>query len=241
VSNAVSFVASATGIPDPGYQWYKGASAISGATNATFTIANVQFSDAGSYSVVASNIAGTATSSSATLTVPDRSPVANAAVYTRPSGQPLNILISALASSWSDPDGDALSLTGGISSTNGAAVSYDSTWLHYTNASDVADQINYTIGDGQGGTAGGLINLVLGPPPTNSISSVVANGNGTIRLSFLGAPNYTYQVEAATNLSAPVVWMPIGTNAADGGGQWQFIDTQATNYPLRFYRSLYQP
>ena len=241
VSNAVSFVASATGIPDPAYQWNKGASAISGATNATFTIANVQFSDAGAYSVVASNIAGTATSSSATLTVPDRSPVANAAVYTRPAGQPLNILIASLATNWSDPDGDAIALTGGISSTNGAAVSYDSTWLHYTNANDVADQINYTIGDGQGGTAGGLINLVLGPPPTNSISSVVANGNGTILLNFLGAPDYVYQVEAATNLASPVIWTPIGTNAADGNGQWQFIDTQATNYPLRFYRSLYQP
>ncbi len=241
VSNAVSFTVSATGIPDANYQWFQGVSAIPGATNATFTIVNIQFSSAGSYSVVVSNAAGTVTSSNATLTVPDRPPVANAAIYTRPSGQPLNILISALATNWSDPDGDTISLTNGISSTNGAAVSYDSTWLHYTNVNDVADQINYLIGDGQGGTAGGLINLVLGPPPTNSISSVVANGNGTVLLNLTGAPNYFYQVEAATNLSSPVIWTPISTNVADGGGQWQFTDTQATNYPLRFYRSLYKP
>jgi hypothetical protein len=59
------------------YQWLKGGSPlsnagnISGATNATLTIANVQDSDATNYTVQVSNLAGTVTSSNATLTVID--------------------------------------------------------------------------------------------------------------------------------------------------------------------------
>ena len=236
-----NFAVSATGIPDPSYQWLSNGVPIIGAMNATLAISNVQFSDAGSYSVVVSNAAGTVTSSNATLTVPDRPPVANPATYMRPAGQPLNILISSLAAAdWSDPDGDALSLTGAISSTNSATVAYDGTYLHYTNANDVADDIGYTITDGHGGNTGGLINLLIGPPPTNVVSSAVNNGNGTITLNFLGAPNYLYQIETAADLAPPVTWTPISTNMADDGGVWQFTDA-TTNYPQRFYRSVYRP
>jgi hypothetical protein len=241
VSNSASFTVVATGIPDANYQWYKGITPITDATNATLTINNVQFSDVGSYSVVVSNAAGTATSSSATLTVPNRNPVTTTATYTRPAGQPLNILISTLAAAhWSDPDGDTASLTGGISSTNSAAVAYDGSFIYYTNVNDVADQISYTVADGQGGNTNGLINLVIGPPPTNSVSSAVGNGNGTITLNFLGAPNYQYQIEATIDLTPPVIWTPVSTNTADGGGVWQFTDT-TTNYLQRFYRSVYYP
>ena len=77
-------------------------------------------------------------------------PVANPSTYSRPAGYPLIIPIAGnLATYWSDADGDPLALTGGISSTNGAAVSYDSSYVYYTNANDVADEIDYTIGDGQ--------------------------------------------------------------------------------------------
>jgi autotransporter-associated beta strand protein len=55
----------------PGFQWYKGLTAIGGATTATLTLANVQDADAASYSVVLTNIIGTVTSSNATLTVID--------------------------------------------------------------------------------------------------------------------------------------------------------------------------
>jgi len=67
-------VLSTNGVPPPTYQWYKDGSPISSeanatATNDTFTIASAQPSDTATYSAVVSNAAGTATSSSATLTV----------------------------------------------------------------------------------------------------------------------------------------------------------------------------
>lgn len=65
----VSFTAAATGAPAPDYQWQKDGVAITGATDATLALTNVQPVDAGSYTVVASNSAGSVTSAAATLTV----------------------------------------------------------------------------------------------------------------------------------------------------------------------------
>jgi kumamolisin len=65
----VTFTVQATGVPAPIYQWYKDTLSVGGATSATFTLSNVQSSNAGSYTVVVSNVAGSVTSSAATLTV----------------------------------------------------------------------------------------------------------------------------------------------------------------------------
>jgi uncharacterized protein (TIGR02597 family) len=51
------------------FQWSKNGVPISGATGSSYTITNVQASNAGSYSLVASNLLGTTTSRTATLTV----------------------------------------------------------------------------------------------------------------------------------------------------------------------------
>ena len=61
----------------PGYRWRKNGSSlsdggnVSGATNATLTLANVLKADAGSYSVVVTNSSNSVTSQAATLTVID--------------------------------------------------------------------------------------------------------------------------------------------------------------------------
>ncbi len=68
VGSSLSFTsqASGTGIS---YQWQKNQSNISGATNATYTIASPVVGDAGQYRVVATNTCGSVTSNSATLTM----------------------------------------------------------------------------------------------------------------------------------------------------------------------------
>ncbi|HJQ32413.1 MAG TPA: immunoglobulin domain-containing protein [Pyrinomonadaceae bacterium] len=64
----------ATGTAPLSYQWYKDGSLISGATSSSFSLSNVQATDAGGYSVVVSNAAGTANSNTAALTVTDQLP-----------------------------------------------------------------------------------------------------------------------------------------------------------------------
>jgi hypothetical protein len=64
-----TFSVVATGSAPLSYFWRKGTTVVAGPASATFTIANAQTTDAGSYSVIVSNSAGIATSASATLTV----------------------------------------------------------------------------------------------------------------------------------------------------------------------------
>lgn len=66
---AVTFTAAASGSPAPTYQWRKNAVNLAGATNTSYTIASPSVSDAASYTVVATNSAGSATSNAAVLTV----------------------------------------------------------------------------------------------------------------------------------------------------------------------------
>ena len=84
----VLFSVSASGSAPLGYQWKLGGGNISGATASSYSINNVQSSDAGDYSAVVSNAFGTATSSNATLTVSlSNSPPT---ITTQPQSQTLN-------------------------------------------------------------------------------------------------------------------------------------------------------
>jgi hypothetical protein len=68
--DSASFSVSASGVPDPVYQWlFNATNVIVDATNSTLTLTNLQETQAGAYSVVVSNFAGSVTSTSAILTV----------------------------------------------------------------------------------------------------------------------------------------------------------------------------
>jgi len=65
---------------------------------------------------------------------------------------------------------------------------------------------------------------------TNYLAGLGLSTNGFL-LSGSGAPGYNYVIEASTNL---VNWTPVETNPAP----FQFIDIAASNYPVRFYRTV---
>jgi autotransporter-associated beta strand protein len=69
VGDTATFVSGASGIPAPTYQWYKNNAVMPGQTASTLTINNAQGSDIAGYKLVATNAAGSATSTVATLTV----------------------------------------------------------------------------------------------------------------------------------------------------------------------------
>lgn len=70
----VTFTSAADGDSPITYQWYFGANIISGATNTSLVLSNIQLTNAGNYRLVASNPINVATSAVAVLTVTTSSP-----------------------------------------------------------------------------------------------------------------------------------------------------------------------
>jgi sugar lactone lactonase YvrE len=100
VGGNASLSVGATGTSPLTYQWSKAGTAIPGATNATYTIASPQLTDAGSYSVIVSNSAGSVTSTAATLTVnlPPSSPTITTQPFSEPAAVGHNVSFSIAAS-----------------------------------------------------------------------------------------------------------------------------------------------
>jgi hypothetical protein len=81
----VTFTAAATGTPAPSFQWLKNGATIAGATGASYSLKMVTTNDAATYSVVATNPVGSATSNGAMLVV---NAVASGGTTPPPGGGP---------------------------------------------------------------------------------------------------------------------------------------------------------
>jgi hypothetical protein len=69
------------------------------------------------------------------------------------------------------------------------------------------------------------------------VTGAMHNADGSVTLNFVGLPDSAVRLWTATNLSPPVIWMPIYTNNDVGpDGTWQFTDTNTVGCPARFYR-----
>ncbi|MEO5916252.1 MAG: autotransporter-associated beta strand repeat-containing protein [Luteolibacter sp.] len=69
VGGSIGFTAVASAQPDSTYQWYKGATLLSGQTSSTLNLSNIQPGDAGAYHVVATNSQGSTPSNDGTVVV----------------------------------------------------------------------------------------------------------------------------------------------------------------------------
>lgn len=69
VGESFTFTVTASGVPEPTFQWRKNGTAISGATASTYTINSLVAGDAGTYTVYIQNSAGNVTSNNAVLVV----------------------------------------------------------------------------------------------------------------------------------------------------------------------------
>jgi uncharacterized repeat protein (TIGR03803 family) len=91
-----------------------------------------------------------------------------------------------------------------------------------------------TFSGGPGGM-GTVFSMTIPLPPA-VITNIISNVNGSVALYFLGSANSTNVIQALTNLVSPA-WQNLSTNKADANGAWQFTDTNAPQFPARFYRS----
>ena len=91
----ITFQVAASGMPAPAYQWYFNGTNLSSATTTALTITNVQMAKQGGYFAIITNVAGSATSAVANLTV-----AVAPAISTQPSnqtvlaGMPVNLQIN---------------------------------------------------------------------------------------------------------------------------------------------------
>jgi hypothetical protein len=90
------------------------------------------------------------------------------------------------------------------------------------------------VTNSSGSATSSMVGLTVFLPPQNFSAQWVDSG---VQLQLSGTPGYPYLVQVTTNLTPPINWVFIFTNAADGTGNWQFIDTNL-NSAQRFYRAL---
>jgi hypothetical protein len=151
------------------------------------------------------------------------------------------VLISTLLANDSDANGDELSFVAVASmSTNGAAVSRQGEWIHYTPAAGFTneDAFTYQITDNRGEPVTGTVNVLVTSDPPSPNLSVTDLGNGSYRIRFDGIPNLTYRIEYTATFSPPQ-WQTLGSGTADANGMFEIIDTPPPGFGQRFYRSVY--
>ncbi|HLP06863.1 MAG TPA: immunoglobulin domain-containing protein, partial [Opitutaceae bacterium] len=151
--SAVSFSVAASGTAPLSYQWKKVGADISGATSATYSIASAASGDAGTYTVVVTNSASSATSNGATLTVNA------AATDTAPSitSQPASVTVAA-----------GQSATFSVTASGTAPLSYQ--WRKDGASLSGATSASYSISSVAASDAG-VYTVVV----TNSAGSVTSN------------------------------------------------------------------
>ena len=178
--------------------------------------------------------------------VTNHPPTASVMTVTRTAGTRVHIFLTDVATNWSDVDIDPVTLAGvNLVTTNGMNVLTNSSQILYTNSTNVADQISYTITDGQGGMTTGYINIVMAGAVTgtNSIANINIGGS-TNTVTAYGIPGYSYILERATNL-VPAIWVDVSTNTAATNGvinaMDSFDDLGSVPPGSAYYRLKWQP
>ncbi|MEI9982057.1 MAG: beta-1,3-glucanase family protein [Aliidongia sp.] len=209
LNQPASFSVTANGSQPLTYQWQKNGANIAGATAASFAIAAVQTTDAASYSVVVSNVAGTVTSAAATLSL-------------APPGVNLALYGKATASSYQDPVGMPASAAfdGNLTTRWGSAIGIDPSWiqidlgsvqsfdrviLHWENASATQYQILWSNDNSTWNLAYSTSNGVGGVEDFTfpTVQARYVRMNGQKRATQYGYSLYEFQIYNVAQCGGP--------------------------------------
>ncbi|HEU4390686.1 MAG TPA: immunoglobulin domain-containing protein, partial [Blastocatellia bacterium] len=199
----VTFSVSATGTAPLNYQWQKNGTDIPGATSSSLSLTAVQDADAGTYSVIVSNAAGSVASNGATLTVTHDTPPS---ITTQPVSQTANVgdtvtfdVVAAgtapLSYQWKKDGGDIPGATGSS--------------LMLTNI-QLADAGGYIVevSNNAGVATSNPATLTVNVPPTFSLRERFADGDRATQnlpasaawFTSSGSNNFTAVVGQATQI-----------------------------------------
>lgn len=196
--NSVQFSVVAAGTAPLSYQWKKNGTALSGATAAVFTLNSAALSDAADYTVVITNLAGSATSSVATLTV--------TAAPTPPaiSTQPQSATVTA---------GNTVTFT--VVSIGSAPLSYQ--WSKNGSPISGATSASLSLSNVQIGAAADYTVVV-----TNSAGSATSNPATLVVNAALIAPSIDTAPQSATvSAGSPAAFTVAASGSAPLAYQWK--------------------
>jgi hypothetical protein len=231
----VTFSVTATGSVPMTYQWERDGGDISSATNASYTIANVEAEHAGAYTVVISNAGGSVTSMTAVLTV---------------IGQGLPPQITSQPQNATAKAGEKASFN--VAATGAGPLRYqwrfadnalpgqtNSTLIFLDVQPENAGDYSVVIADAQDGSATSraatltVVAVTLRFEPAGSRY----DSHGLFQLKLTGLANRNQIIQASTDL---VSWVSLATNRVANG--WlDFTDTNLVGSSTRFYRALLAP
>ena len=207
VGSQASFSVTVTGAAPLSYQWRKGGAAIAGGTSATYTIASAQTTDAGSYSVVVSNSAGSVTSASASLTVNKITPV----IYTAPTAAAITVGQSLSSSVLS---GGSASAAGTFAFTAPSSVPAVGTMTQPVTFTPT-DSTRYT-------TASASVSVNVNAVVLLPVITSATTASGTVGLVF------SYQITGTNGPSSySAAGLPVGLSVNPGTGLISGIPTSA--------------
>ncbi len=246
VGDEAVFTVTATGIPEPTYQWLKNGTNLIGETGSTLIIPSAQSDDAGDYSVEVSTPAGSVTSATATLTVntsDNTAPVFSApaaeSVFTINPGVSLSVTNVA-----SDADLPAQTLTFSLLSAPTNAVLNSEgvlTWRPLLSQSDTTNVITIVVTDDGSPNLSAMnsYSIVVNPLTLPTLGSI-ASSSGAFSFTIDGQTGPDYAVQVSTNL-ATGDWITIlSTNSPAMPFDFTDIDVDA-DAPVKFYRVLVGP
>jgi hypothetical protein len=220
----VIFNVSAGGTTPLGYQWRLNGAPIAGATSATYARTNVQTADAGNYSVMVTNVAGSTISLDAALTV-----LVPPSISTQPQSQTVkagsNVAFSVVASG-TLPLGFQWRLNG----TNLAGASQSSYMRANVQTNDAGDySVVVTNVAGLATSSNASLNVL--PLLPLQFDLIALQPGNQVRL-VLSGENGSYAVLWASNFAD---WLPF-TNVAISNGPVEFLDDSGEQ-AQRFYRA----
>jgi endonuclease/exonuclease/phosphatase family metal-dependent hydrolase len=219
----VSFSVTVTGTSPLGFQWVFNGTNISGATTNPFALANIQLTNAGNYSVIVTNVAGSVTSSNAVLAVTNAPP----SITTQPQSQTVSLGDTTVlnATAIGTPPLNYQWRFNGTNISGANTNNYTLASIQLTNAGNYTVVITNFVGSATSGIA------VLAVFTTQAVviaqwnfNSVVSDGSTTTgtRAPSIGSGTNSYVVGAAANGSGEFA-------SGSGSGDTNTTDNSAWN------------
>jgi hypothetical protein len=216
------------------YQWQKNGTnlvntgEISGATNSTLTITSISDSDAAVYSATVTNLAGSTTSSNATLTIIDPP-----SITAQPLGQRIML-------------GSSASFSVSVSGTAPFRYQWRFNGANLLNATNAAYVIQAVAATNTGNYSVAVTNSAGSVTSSNAFLTVIVPPTLALQLwagypllNLNGMLSSNFVVQYSTNL-AGTNWINLLSLSNLSASPYPFLDPAGDDKPARFYRAFMQ-